>query len=151
MRHLIHHSNLAKQMGIREENIIIAGDGDVIRIDEKGVTIRNSVSAGNVYIDGKNVGDIENTILRDRQRLSRDGIVIVVVTITNEKEGVGLLHPEITSKGFVYSDESDDLFNNAKTRVLNMVKQYLKEMNADLDLLKDLISITDGDIHLTDG
>lgn len=139
MRHLIHHSNLAKQMGIREENIIIAGDGDVIRIDEKGVAISNCVAAGNVYIDGKNVGEIEHTILKDRQRLSRDGIVIVVVTITNEKEGVGLLDPEITSKGFVYSDESEDLFNNAKMRVLNMVKQYLKEMNADLDHLKDLI------------
>jgi ribonuclease J len=97
------------------------------------------VSAGNVYIDGKNVGDIENTILRDRQRLSRDGIVIVVVTITSEKKGIGLLHPEITSKGFIYNNESDDLFNKAKMRVLNMVKQYLKEMKTDLDLLKDLI------------
>ena len=80
-RHLIHHSNLAKQMGIKEERVIIAEDGDVIGIDADGISIVDRVPAGHVFIDGKGVGDMETTILRDREKLSADGIIIVVVPV----------------------------------------------------------------------
>lgn len=127
-RHLIHHSNLAKQVGVEEKNIIIAEDGDVININESGIAIDDKVTAGHVYIDGKSIGDVESTILRERHKISEDGIIIVIIPIGVEDSSI--LHPEIISRGFVYSIEAE-IFTEAKDIVFDMARKYIRDKTND--------------------
>jgi ribonuclease J len=134
-RHLIHHSNLAKQMGIKEERVIIAEDGDVIGIDANGISIVDRVPAGHVFIDGKGVGDVETTVLRDREKLSADGIIIVVVPIGMDSKE--FLPPEIFTRGFKNPKNVDDLINSAKDLVFKFVRQYPRDRSSGWDGLKN--------------
>ncbi len=123
-KHLIHHADLAKEMGIEEKNILIAEDGDVITVDENGICITGEVEVGSVYIDGKNMGDIENTVVRDRHRLAEDGVVIIVIPLSLENHGV--MHPEIYSKGFILLQDEESVMSGAKDIVFEEVRQHLK-------------------------
>jgi ribonuclease J len=133
-RHLIHHSNLARQMGIAEENIIIAEDGDVIGIDEKGIAITDRVPAGHVFISGKSVGDIETTILKDRSKLSEDGIIIAVIPVSMEAHT--FLQPELYSRGFLNPKNADDLLNGARDVAFRCVREYQRDKAIGWDSLK---------------
>ena len=135
-RHLIHHSNLAKQVGVEEKNIIIAEDGDVININESGIAIVDKVAAGHVYIDGKSIGDVESTILRERHKISEDGIIIVIIPIGVEDSSI--LHPEIISRGFVYSIEAE-IFTEAKDIVFDMVRKHIRDKTNDRLVLKNRV------------
>jgi ribonuclease J len=133
-RHLIHHSNLARQMGIAEENIIIAEDGDVIGIDGKGISIADRVPAGHVFIAGKSVGDIETTILKDRSKLSADGIIIAVIPVSIEAHT--FLPPELYSRGFLNPKNADDLLSGAKDVAFRCVREFQREKAIGWDSLK---------------
>ncbi len=135
-RHLIHHSNLAKQVGVEEKNIIIAEDGDVININDSGIAIVDKVAAGHVYIDGKSIGDVESTILRERHKISEDGIVIVIIPIGVEDSSI--LPPEIISRGFVYSIEAE-IFTEAKDIVFDMVRKHIRDKTNDRLVLKNRV------------
>lgn len=135
-RHLIHHSNLAKQMGVDEKNIIIAEDGDVINITESGVAIVDKVAAGHVHIDGKSIGDIESTVLRERHKISEDGIVIIIIPISIEDNGI--LHPEIFSRGFVYSIDAD-IFTEAKDIAFETARKHIRDKTNDRAVLKNSV------------
>jgi ribonuclease J len=123
-KHLIHHADLAKEMGIEEKNILIAQDGDVITVDENGIYITGEVEVGSVYIDGKNIGGVENAVIRDRHRLAEDGIVIIVIPFSLENHGV--MHPEIYSKGFIFLQDEESVMSGAKDIVFEEVRQHLK-------------------------
>ncbi len=112
-RHLAANRDLAKFMGMKEEDIFISEIGKVLEIDRKGARFTGTVPAGNTLIDGSGVGDVGNIVLRDRKHLSEDGIIVVVATV-DMGEGYMLSGPDIVSRGFVYVRESEELMEEAR-------------------------------------
>lgn len=121
-RHLKQHAELAIKMGLPQNNVIIVDNGDIIEVSKDTLRKNGSVTSGNVFVDGLGVGDVGNIVLRDRKHLSQDGILTVVVTIEKESSSV-IAGPDLISRGFVYVRESEDLMEQAK----EIVKQVLKE------------------------
>ncbi len=115
-RHLIKHANLAKDLGMPKENIVIAENGSVIELTKKNIGINGKITSGKVLVDGLGVGDVGNIVLRDRRQLSQDGIMIVVVTIDRETCHV-VSGPDIVSRGFVYVREAEDLMEEVREKV----------------------------------
>jgi len=112
-RHLERHARLAKSMGMSSENIIVGEIGDVVELTEDTFKVTGKVSAGKVLVDGLGVGDVGNVVLRDRQHLAQDGLMVVVVTISKET-GTIIAGPDIISRGFVYVRESEALMEQAR-------------------------------------
>jgi len=122
-RMLVHHAELAEQMGTPAENVVVAQDGDVVEVGpERGIAIVDQVEAGNVYVDGLGVGDVGQVVLRDRRLLSSDGVLVVVMTIDSET-GQPLARPDIISRGFVYERESEELLDAARAKVEEAVSR----------------------------
>lgn len=105
-RHLSLHAQLAQSLGIPEKNIFLMEDGDVLELSPEGGRKTGKVSSGNVYVDGLSVGDIGSVVLRDRRMLSRDGVVMVIITV-NRQTGKLVGRPDIISRGFVEPGEAD--------------------------------------------
>lgn len=121
IRHLNKHKEIAVSMGTPEENVFIMNNGDVLEISQRGARIAGQEAAGDVLVDGLGVGDVGNIVLRDRKHLSEDGLIVAVVGIT--KQGQKLVSgPEIISRGFVYVRESEDLMEEAKKVVEDIIK-----------------------------
>ncbi len=112
-RHLKAQAQLAQNLGISRENIFILKSGDVLELDETHAAVKEQVQTGAILVDGLGVGDVGNIVLRDRQHLSQDGIVIVVLTLERFSNQV-LSGPDIVSRGFVYVRESEDLLEEAR-------------------------------------
>jgi ribonuclease J len=112
-RHLERHARLAKSLGMDSSRIILAEIGNVIELTRESAKINGKVTAGKVLVDGLGVGDVGNVVLRDRQHLAQDGLMVVVVTISKEKGGI-IGGPDIISRGFVYVRESEDLMEQAR-------------------------------------
>ncbi len=117
-RQLILHAKLAYSLGIPENRILVAEDGDVVEISENEFKIVGHISCGNVFVDGLGVGDIGQIVLRDRQVLAQDGILMVVLTVDKET-GQPLAGPDIVSRGFVYMRDAEELLESARERVLD--------------------------------
>lgn len=121
IRHLNKHKEIAVSMGTPEENVFIMNNGDVLEISQRGARIAGQEAAGDVLVDGLGIGDVGNIVLRDRKHLSEDGLIVAVVGIT--KQGQKLVSgPEIISRGFVYVRESEDLMEEAKKVVEDIIK-----------------------------
>lgn len=121
IRHLNKHKEIAVSMGTPEENVFIMNNGDVLEISQSGARIAGQEAAGDVLVDGLGIGDVGNIVLRDRKHLSEDGLIVAVVGIT--KQGQKLVSgPEIISRGFVYVRESEDLMEEAKKVVEEIIK-----------------------------
>jgi len=125
-RHLIHHSQLAMEVGIPEENIFIAENGRILEFTKNSGRMTGKVTAGKVLVDGLGVGDVGNIVLRDRKQLSQDGILIVVVTIDKETTEV-VAGPDIISRGFVYVRESEELMERAREKVKQALSKCQQE------------------------
>ncbi|MBZ4670356.1 MAG: ribonuclease [Clostridiales bacterium] len=142
-KHLKKHAQTAREMGIPEENIIIAEIGNVIETDGVEMKITSQVPAGKILVDGLGVGDVGSIVLRDRKHLAQDGLIIVVATIESES-GTILAGPDIVSRGFVYVRESEELMNQARALLSKTLQQCLdndtKEWNAIKTKLKDVLS-----------
>jgi ribonuclease J len=137
-RHLIAQKNIAESLGIDKDNIFVIKTGDVLELDEESAKVTGKVETGEVMVDGLGVGDVGNIVLRDRQRLSEDGILIVVMTI--EKHGNQLLAgPDIVSRGFVYVRESEDLMEEARAVVVDTLEDCLGRNITDWGKLKSSI------------
>jgi ribonuclease J len=136
-KHLVHHSNIAKTMGIDENNIILAQNGDVVTVNDRGIAISGKVNVENIYIDGRDGGDIEGTVLKERNRLAADGIVIVVFSLSMEDKG--LMYPEIFAKGIIDEQEGEDLLNRAKDLVFKEVRNHLRGGVIERDVLKEAV------------
>ena len=111
-RHLKAQAKLVKELGISKDNIFILQSGNVLEITPESAAIVEDVPVGNILVDGLGVGDVGNVVLRDRQHLAEDGIVIVTFAMAEGSERV-LTEPEITSRGFVYMKEADELLSGA--------------------------------------
>ncbi|HWZ19487.1 MAG TPA: ribonuclease J [Ktedonobacteraceae bacterium] len=116
-RQLILHAKLASSIGIPEDHIVIAEDGDIVEVTQDSIKIKDHIACGNVFVDGLGVGDIGQIVLRDRQVLAQDGILMVVLTVDKET-GLPLAGPDIVSRGFVYVRDSEELLEKARERVL---------------------------------
>jgi len=142
-RHLIKHSRLAQGLGIPNDNIFVAENGQIIEFTEKGAAINGRVPSGRVLVDGLGVGDVGNIVLRDRKQLSEDGIMIVVVTISKESGSV-LAGPDIVSRGFVYVRESEELIEEAREKVRMALEkgeeQRVTEWSAIKNNVKEVLS-----------
>ncbi len=115
-RHLALYSRLAENVGIPPENIIRAQLGSVLEFGPESGAVVDEVPAGHVYVDGVTIGDVSDVVIRDRQTLSRDGVLFVTVTV-DKQSGELLAGPDIVSRGFIYASQADNLFNAAKGRV----------------------------------
>jgi len=115
-RHLSLHANLAQSLGIPKGNIFLLEDGDVLELSPQAGRKAGKVSSGNVYVDGLSVGDIGGVVLRDRRMLSRDGVVIVIITV-NQQTGKLMGRPDIVSRGFVEPGETKDMIEESRDLV----------------------------------
>lgn len=137
-RHLIKHANLAKDLGMPSENIVIAENGSVIEISKNGIGINGKIQSGKVLVDGLGVGDVGNIVLRDRRQLSQDGIMIVVVTIDHETCHI-VSGPDIVSRGFVYVREAEDLMEEAREKVLSALERCENNGVSEWSMIKSTI------------
>ena len=143
-KHLVAQAKIAEELGYDKDHIKILSSGDVLEIDENGAEVTGRVQVGNIFVDGLGVGDVGNIVLRDRQRLAEDGIIVVVLTMENGS-GQVLAGPDIVSRGFVYVRNSESLMDEAKS-VLNATMDYCMEHNiTDWSKIKNEIKDSLGD------
>jgi ribonuclease J len=112
-RHLVHHSRLARSVGIPEENIFVMNDGDVLELTQNAGRVAGNIDLQNTYVDGLRIGDVDNVVLRDRAALSREGVVVVIVPV-DQDTGELIGDPEIVSRGFIDLDKSEGLLERAR-------------------------------------
>lgn len=137
-RHLIHHAKLATKVGIDEDNIFIAENGQVLEFTADAARVAGSVTAGRVLVDGLGVGDVGSIVLRDRKLLSQDGILIVVMAINKETNEI-VSGPEVYSRGFVYVRESETLMDEARVHVTRSIEKTLNGKKSDWSSVKSSV------------
>ena len=137
-RHLMAQKNLVQAMGIPKDNIVIMSSGDVVELGQESWGIVDHVSAGGILVDGLGVGDVGNIVLRDRQNLAQNGIIIVVLTLEKYSNQL-LAGPDIVSRGFVYVRESEDLMEDARAVVNDAVLDCLDRHVNDWGKIKNII------------
>lgn len=144
-RHLKAQAQIASDLGIPKENIFILSSGDVLELnEEEPAKVKEKVRTGAILVDGLGVGDVGNIVLRDRQHLAEDGIMIVVLTL--EKHSSRLLAgPDIVSRGFVYVRESEDLMDEARIVVEDAIDVCLDKHITDWGKIKNIIKDSLGD------
>jgi ribonuclease J len=121
-RHLVHHARLAKYLGIPDERVLLAENGQIIQFDETGGKIGQNITTGRVLIDGKGVGDVGRSVLKERRLLSEEGLVMVSL-VFDEETGIVIYGPEIVSRGFVFETETGHLLEDAICVVLEIVEE----------------------------
>ena len=122
LRHLKAHRELAMQSGISPDHIFVVENGMVVQGDRKGIGLTGErVPGGYVFVDGSGVGDIGKTVIRDREILARDGFIMVVVTV--DGAGYVVTEPEIITRGFIYLREADELIEQVKETVYDVMAQ----------------------------
>lgn len=124
MQHV--HSSLAKSCGVKEENIFIVDKGDVLEFSNGEGKMSGKVSSGNILIDGIGIGDVGNIVLRDRHLLSKDGILVIVVTL-NKRSNAIVSGPDIISRGFVYVRDSEELLDESSKLVTQTLTKCIEE------------------------
>ena len=136
-RQLIAHSNTAMQMGIPGENVLLMKNGKILELNENEAKFTSSVQVGKVFVDGLGVGDVGNIVLRDRQHLSQDGLIVVVLTM--DKLGNILAGPDVISRGFVYVRESENLMEDVKFLINTEVMKCADNHITDWATIKSTI------------
>ncbi len=143
-RHLTAQKHVAEDLGIPKENIFILSSGNVLELDEYGAEVTGSVQTGAILVDGLGVGDVGNIVLRDRQHLAEDGIMIVVMTLERHSNTV-LAGPDIVSRGFVYVRESEDLMDHAREVVEQALDTCIDRRITDWGKIKLVVKDAVGD------
>ena len=126
-RHLVAQAKIAEELGIDKENIFLLSSGDVLELDEESAAVTGHVQVGDVMVDGLGVGDVGNIVLRDRQHLAEEGIIIVVMTLESGS-GMVLAGPDIVSRGFVYVRGTESLMEEAR-HVLEGTMEHCMDKN----------------------
>lgn len=134
-RHKIRQAEIAQQMGVPKENIFLINSGDVLTLSEEKAGVTGEVPAQGILVDGLGVGDVGNIVLRDRQHLSENGLIIVVMSLEKYTNNV-LAGPDIVSRGFVYVKESENLMDEARDVVERALEKALSRNNADWGKIK---------------
>lgn len=137
-RHLKRHAELAQEMGIPKENIKILTTGDVLEVSEDKLEVTGKVPAQGVFVDGLGVGDVGNIVLRDRQLLSQNGLLIIVVTLDKYSNNL-IAGPDIVSRGFVYVRESETLMEDCRAVVEEALEKCLRKNVTDWGKIKTTI------------
>lgn len=137
-KHLRKHASLAESVGIPHENILLADIGNTIDLTAESISFGPNVPAGKVFVDGYGVGDVGNAVMRDRKRLSQDGIIVITAAI-DYVTGFAVSGPEVTSRGFVYERESEHLIEDACAAVQSVIDEYSARKGKDLNALKSRI------------
>ena len=132
-RMLWQHAELAERMGMDRRNIVIPEIGQVIEMDQNSLTLGEQVPTGTIMVDGLGVGDVGNVVLRDRKHLSEDGLIIAVMAI-NRDEARLVSGPDIISRGFIYVRENEDIIDETR----NVVRQILMQSNLSGEYWPDL-------------
>jgi ribonuclease J len=130
MRHLIKHTRLARAVGIPEDGILLATDGNQVRFDGQGATFRDRVDTGRVFVDGKGVGDVSRIVLRDRRHLAADGLVIAYAAV-DPTAGKIITEPDLITRGFTLEEEQAPLLDQARKIFGEIVLRALSEPTQD--------------------
>jgi len=125
-RHLSLHAKIAQSTGIPKDRVFVIEDGDVLEVGTETARVVDRITASNVYVDGLSVGDIGNIVLRDRKMLSRDGIVVVIITI-NRQTGKPVDRPDIVSRGFVDTTEGNQVLESSRDIVTKVLDRGTKQ------------------------
>ena len=137
-KHRKAQAKIAAQLGIPKENIFMLQSGDVLEMDDDRAVINGKVPVGAILVDGLGVGDVGNVVLRDRQHLAEDGIMIVVMALESHSDQL-ISGPDIVSRGFVYVRESDELLDEARLLVEEAVQDCLDRGKTDWGKLKGTV------------
>lgn len=137
-RHLIHHRNLARQMGMPHNHIFILEDGDVLEVNKVTAGVTGRVRAGNILVDGIGIGDVGNIVLRDRKHLAEEGMLIVVAAIDLETCSI-MSGPDIITRGFVYAKDSEALIEEVKAVANKELEMCLAYQMTEWHILKTSI------------
>ena len=131
-------------LGIAKEDVFILESGDVLELGEQEAKVTGKVPVGDILVDGLGVGDVGNIVLRDRQHLAEDGIMIVVLAL-DQASGYLVSGPDIVSRGFVYVKESDELMEEARERMAEVIENCLDRGITDWGKIKNSIKDSLGD------
>ncbi len=132
-RHLVHHAQLARSMGVPEDQVLLCEDGDAVRLDQDGLHRDGTVPAGYLYVDGT-VGDVGHGVLRDRRQLAEEGVVMVVATVDLQRH-VLTAAPQIATKGWVHAPEAEELLGEASSAVAEALTEAMQEGAHDVEVL----------------
>ena len=134
-RQLMAHSETAQSMGIPKENIFLMKNGRILELNEKEAKLTGAVPSGKILVDGLGVGDVGNIVLRDRQHLSQDGLIIIVMTMDGST-GEIVSGPDVISRGFVYVRESENLMEDVKKQIRAEVQKFEDKNVTDWSTIK---------------
>ncbi len=137
-RHLVLHKRLAREVGIPDDHLILAQNGQIIELDDKGFRIRDSICAGRVLIDGKGIGDVGRSVLKERRVLSEEGLVVVNMAF-DEETGIVVYGPDIVSRGFVFETETGYLLQDAQCVVLEIVEDVTPDVPNRVNRIRNRI------------
>ena len=143
-KHLKAQAGIAQELGIQKENIFILRSGNVLELNEEKAGVTGQVAAGAILVDGLGIGDVGNVVLRDRQHLAEDGIMIVVVAL-DSISGQIASGPDLVSRGFVYVKESDALMDEARDLMENVMEGCVSRGCTDWGRIKTAIKDNLGD------
>ena len=137
-RQLIAHAETAKKIGVAKENIFITENGRVLELGEHEAKFTGSVPTGKVLVDGLGVGDVGNIVLKDRQKLSQDGLIIIVITM-DSRTGMVVAGPDVITRGFVYVRESENLMEDVKKVIREEVRALEEQGIRDWTTIKSTL------------
>lgn len=143
-RHLKANAVIAESMEVKKKNIFLLDAGDVLQVNDKEARIVEKVQAGEIYVDGLGIGDVGNIVLRDRQKLSENGLIITVVTLEKYSNQV-ISGPDVVSRGFVYVRESGDLMYESRGVVMEALEKCQNKKITDWSKMKNEIRDSLGD------
>jgi ribonuclease J len=141
-RHLVAHADLARIMGVKDDNVVVCEDGDRIKLTDQGVERAGRVSAGYTFVDGI-VGDVGHAVLRDRQVLAEEGVVVVIVTVDHAEREI-VTGPEVITKGWVHAPEAEELLDECRETVAAQVMKALEKGETDIESLQRVVRKTAG-------
>ena len=137
-RQLRAHSETAKSMGIDKDNIFMMTNGRVLELSEKEAKFTSTVPSGRILVDGLGIGDVGNIVLRDRQHLSQDGLIIIVMTM-DSSTGTVIAGPDVISRGFVYVRESENLMDDVKSVIRYEIEKCEEKHITDWSTIKSTL------------
>ncbi len=132
-RHLVHHAQLARSMGVPDDQVLLCEDGDAVLLDERGLRRDGTVPAGYLYVDGT-VGDVGHGVLRDRRLLSEEGVVMVVATVDLQRKALTGA-PQIATRGWVHAPEAEELLGDASNAVAEALVAAMNDGAHDVEVL----------------
>ncbi|HWJ62926.1 MAG TPA: ribonuclease J [Acidimicrobiales bacterium] len=136
-RHMQAHAELARTMGVADRNVLICEDGDVVSLTDDGIERSGSVPAHYLYVDGI-VGDVGHGVIRDRQVLAEEGVVVVIVTVDHDAAEI-ITGPEVITRGWIYADEAEDLLEEMRTLIADAVMHALEKGDHDSETLQRVV------------